>query len=264
MSCIAKPVSVSPNIHIVYAEFPHVHSGNVYLVTGERPVLIDCGSAHAVPTLLGNLAHLGVAITDIAQVIATHGDYDHIQGYHDLCALHPTLSLAIHERDQAVVLGTDPYRTSSYVYESPFVPLGAEHCRSLHDGDVVQAGNGHLEVVHAPGHTDGSICLHGEIDGHQVLFAGDVVGGSMKSVEGADLAIWAQSLQAWSASLGRLAALEFDWVLNGHEPARSLPISRAEFDRRCRMFGRMLNPWFALGDESSLGEPVKPDALLVG
>jgi glyoxylase-like metal-dependent hydrolase (beta-lactamase superfamily II) len=263
MSRIAEPVSISANIHIVYAEFPHVHSGNVYLVTGKRPVLIDCGSAHAVPTLLRNLACLGMAITDIAQVIATHGDYDHIQGYHHLRALHPSLNLAIHEQDQAVVLGADPYRTSSYVYGAPFVPIGPEQCGSLRDGDVVAAGDGLLEVVHAPGHTEGSICLAGEIDGHHVLFAGDVVGGAMKSLEGADPAIWAHSLQTWSTSLGRLAGLEFEWILNGHEPARSLPIARDEFERRCRTFGRMLNPWFSLGDERSLGDPVAAEAFLV-
>jgi glyoxylase-like metal-dependent hydrolase (beta-lactamase superfamily II) len=262
MSRILEPVQLSPHVHVVYSEYPHVHSGNVYLITGARPILIDCGSSRAVPTLLRNLAHLGLAITDIDLVVATHGDYDHIQGYHNLRALHPGLSLAIHEQDRVVVQGNDVYRTSSYVYDSLFVPLNGEHCQSLGDGDLIPAGDGQLHVVHSPGHTDGSICLQGNIDGYGMLFAGDVYGGSMKSVDGADPAIWMQSLQTWALSLGRLAGLEFDWVLNGHEPAPSLPIPRSEFDQRQRMFGRMLNPWFALGDESSLVDPVEPDTLL--
>jgi glyoxylase-like metal-dependent hydrolase (beta-lactamase superfamily II) len=234
---------------VVYSEFPHVDSGNVYLVTGAHPTLIDCGCERAVPTLVRNLSRLGLAISDIEQVIASHGDFDHTQGYHLLRQEHPGLQLSIHYHDHALVQGTDPYRTCSYLYGRPFVPFSAEHCRPLGNGDVVPAGNGELTVIHAPGHTEGSICLLGRIDGRNVLFAGDVVGGAMKSLDGADLHVWAGALAAWAQSLDRLAGMDFEWVLNGHEPAASLPLTRDDFDRKRRMFGKMLNPWFALGED---------------
>jgi hypothetical protein len=61
----------------------------------------------------------------------------------------------------------------------------------------------------------------GRIDGRDVLFAGDVVGGAMKSLDGAELQVWAEALADWSRSLDRLACLQFEWLLNGHEPAAS-------------------------------------------
>ena len=256
MPRLLAPVRLSPHLYVVYSESPHIHSGNVYLVTGARPTLIDCGSRRAVPTLVDNLAQLGVAVSDLHQVIATHGDFDHTQGYHDLRQAHPDLQLSIHYHDHALVQGTDPYRTSSYLYGDQFVPFSAEHCQPLGDGDMLPAGDTHLTVVHAPGHTEGSICLHGDIDGHTVIFTGDVVGGSMKSLDGADLHVWVEALAEWVLSLNRLAGLEFDWLLNGHEPAATLPLTRADFDRKRRMFGKMLNPWFALGEDDPDRVPV--------
>ena len=248
MSRLTAPLRLSPHLFVVYAEFPHRDSGNVYLITGRRPTLIDCGSRRGVPHLLRNLAQLGVGVPDLAQIIATHGDCDHIQGYHDLRQQHPGLPLYIHPLDWSLVQESNPYRNANYLYQMPFVPLRAEDCLPLTESDRIPAGDGELAVYHTPGHTEGSVCLHGEIDGRKILFAGDTVGGAMRSLDGADLAIWAQAARTWRRSLERLSGLELDWVLNGHEPAASLPLSRARFDRAVAAFGKMLNPWFYMDD----------------
>jgi glyoxylase-like metal-dependent hydrolase (beta-lactamase superfamily II) len=50
------------------------------------------------------------------------------------------------------------------------VPVG----RSLADGDVIELWDGHsLTVIHTPGHSAGSICLHFEKD--RVLFSADTI-----------------------------------------------------------------------------------------
>lgn len=249
MTALTVPVELSPHLFIVYSEDPHRDSGNAYLLTGDVPTLIDCGSHRAAPRLIANLAQLGLDVEDLAQVIATHGDYDHIQGYHDLRLLHPGLRLLLNRNDWPIVQGHDPYRNASYLYGNTFVPFTAEQCLPLDDGETIAAGDTELTVVHAPGHTEGSVCLLGTIDGHRVLFAGDAIGGAMRSLTGATLEIWVQAAVTWEGSLQRLSALEFDWVLNGHEPATGLPISRKRFDRAVLSFGRMLNPWFSLDDE---------------
>ena len=263
MSCLTAPVQLSTHLFILYSEFPHVDSGNVYLITGTYPTLIDCGSQRAVPQIIENLAQIGLQVTDLAQVIATHGDYDHIQGYHELCRQHSQLQLRIHRQDWPVVQGCDTYRNASYLYHHPFVPLLPEQCLPLDDGETIAAGNTTLTVIHAPGHSEGSVCLLGEIDGHKVLFAGDAVGGSMRSLDGATLRLWAEAYTTWEESLRRLAALDFDGVLNGHEPAASLPISRARFNRMVALFGRMMNPWFSLGEEEPAAGPAPEPAALV-
>ncbi len=249
MPVLNAPIRLSAHLYLVYAEYPHVDSGNVYLITGSRPTLIDCGSRRASPQIVRNLAQIGLGVGDIRQVIATHGDCDHTQGIHDLRKLQPDLRLSMHRQDWPLVVEGDPYRNSSYVYGRPFAPIMAEHCLPLDDGDAVTAGDVTLTVHHTPGHTEGSICLLGEVDGRRVLFAGDTIGGSMKSLTGADLRLWAEAAASWSLSLDYLKSLSFDWVLNGHEPADGLPIQRTYVDRLFASFGIMLNPWFLLADD---------------
>lgn len=262
MSRLTAPVQLSTRLFILYSEFPHIDSGNVYLITGKSPTLIDCGSQRAVPQIIENLVQIGLQVTDLAQVIATHGDYDHIQGYHELRRLHPQLQLHIHRQDWPVVQGSDTYRNASYLYRRPFVPLLAEQCLPLDDGQTIAAGDTTLTIIHTPGHSEGSVCLLGEIDGHRVLFAGDVVGGSMRSLKGATMETWVAAFAAWEQSLQHLATFDFEWVLNGHEPVKTLPIRRAQFDRMLTRFGQMLNPWFLLGEEEPVAEPEEHAALL--
>jgi glyoxylase-like metal-dependent hydrolase (beta-lactamase superfamily II) len=251
MPSIQSPVELSPHLYIVYSEFPHRDSSNIYLITGAYPTLIDCGSHRAIPRLISNLAQLGIAPRDIVHIIATHGDYDHIQGFHDLRVDHPDLRLHVHPLDWPSVQGSDPYRTCSYVYHQPFVPIVADQCLALEDGERISTGDTELTVHHTPGHTEGSVSLLGEIDGHKVLFAGDAIGGAMRSLDGADLESWAQAMVTWKRSLTHLETLEFEWILNGHEPARSLPISRSFFNRSVTSFGTMLNPWFLLDEPAA-------------
>jgi glyoxylase-like metal-dependent hydrolase (beta-lactamase superfamily II) len=263
MPALSAPLQLSPHLHIVYAEYPHVDCANVYLITGTHPTLIDSGSPRGSARLIENLARLGMTIADIDQVIVTHGDYDHIQGSHALHEGNPGLRLYLHPNDWPVVEGDDAYRNSSYVYRLPFVPFEAGSCLPVEDGDVLKAGDGELTVVHMPGHTEGSIGLVGEIDGRSVLFAGDAIGGSMKSLQGAAVDLWVQAAVTWQQSLQRLSTLDFEWVLNGHEPVESLPITRTQVDRLVRSFGTMLNPWFSLEDEDpgpSIvgGQPIVP------
>lgn len=252
MSVLDRPYQLSEHLYVVFAEFPHVDSGNVYLVTGEQPTLIDCGSDNAVASIVSNLAQLGLSPSDIGQVVATHADYDHIQGFHGLQHLNPELCLRIHRADLPVVREADAYRTASYVYGRPYIQLDDRCLLPFDPGDIVPVGDTSLEVSSTPGHTEGSVCLLGKIDARNVLFAGDTVGGAMRSLEGASIEAWFEAARAWSDSLRRLSERDFDWVLNGHEPPQGLPITRARFDRMVRQFGIMMNPWFSRGER----EPV--------
>lgn len=258
MTPLTVPRRLSSHLFMAYSEFPHRDSGNVYLLTGRVPTLIDCGSRSAVPRLLRNLAQIGLDLSDIPQVIATHGDCDHIQGYHDLHQAHPGMRLYLHPADWSLAQEANPYRNAGYLYRNSFHPIAPERCLPLTDGGTVPAGDGELTVIHTPGHTEGSVCLWGEVDGRHVLFAGDTVGGAMRSLQGADLAIWAQAARTWEESLQRIAQLPIDWILNGHEPEDNLPLPRGWLDRGIETFGMMMNPWFFL--DASDEEPFAPEA----
>lgn len=255
MPRLTAPRQLSSHLFVVYSEFPHRDSGNVFLMTGRVPTLIDCGSRRSVPQLRQNLSHLGIHVRDIAQVIATHGDCDHIQGFHELRYDNPDLKLYLHPADWPLVQKPDAYRNAGYLYRNSFTPIDAEHCVPLAEGSHIPAGDAALGVLHTPGHTEGSVCLSGDIGGRNVVFAGDTVGGAMRSLEGADLRIWAQATRTWEQSLKRLATMDIDWILNGHEPVANLPLSRARFDRAVASFGKMMNPWFLLDEAADEGDP---------
>ncbi len=80
------------------------------------------------------------------------------------------------------------------------------------DGDVLDFGGG-ARVVHAPGHTDGSVALH--LPEHGVLFTGDAVAAS--PVDGSVM-MGALNLDRARtlASFRRLAALDTDVACFGH------------------------------------------------
>lgn len=265
MARLSAPRQLSDHLYVIYSEFPHSHSGNVYLITGRVPTLIDCGSRRAVPQIRHNLAALGMDVRDIVQVLATHGDFDHTQGFHDLVAANPDLWLYLHPADWPLVQQADPYRNAAYLYSDPFAPIASELIRPLDEDEPVAAGDGELAVIHTPGHTEGSVCFWGEIDGRQVLFAGDTIGGSMRSLRGADLALWAKAMLSWEESLKRISLLDIDWILDGHEPVHGLPLTRERLDRSIASFGKMLNPWFTLNDTSEDdAEPVPAAVWNVG
>lgn len=65
---------------IAGAGLTHPWDGYGYLIRGEEPVLIECGSVLGYPALKTALASAGYAPGDIKRVFATHGHWDHMSG----------------------------------------------------------------------------------------------------------------------------------------------------------------------------------------
>lgn len=77
----------------------------------------------------------------------------------------------------------------------------------LYDGQMINAGDSSLQVLHAPGHSSDSICLY-ESEG-KVLFSGDTQ-LAIRSVGGAYPPEYVETLK-------RLAALPIERVYSGHD-----------------------------------------------
>ncbi|MHA1600736.1 MAG: MBL fold metallo-hydrolase, partial [Alphaproteobacteria bacterium] len=60
-----------------------------------------------------------------------------------------------------------PYASAKYTVKA------APATRILHDGDVIDLGNRHFDVIHTPGHSPGGIMLFEKETG--ILFSGDIV-----------------------------------------------------------------------------------------
>ncbi len=199
---------------------------NAYLVwDGRSPeaLVLDPGMGAARP-LLERIAATGLTLHLVAN---SHGHIDHV---FDNAALKEASGapLAIHPDDAYRLDGRN-----AYGFE--IAPSVAE--RALREGEQVRVGDLVWDVLHAPGHTEGSVCLYEERRG--ILLSGDVLfAGTFGRTDlpGGDD-------QAMVATLARLAR---DLpgtvrVLPGHGPettiARELP-----WLRRVAQTGRLVVP----------------------
>ena len=175
---------------------PHVDEllvSNVWHVRGrDADLVVD--TANGIGVLAPEIAVLAEGRPVIA--VATHGHFDHVGGLRefddrrvhaaDAEMTRSPFPLRIHRND------FPPGTEEMYAYygipvpevviraaPSPgfdargWVASGAEPTTLLQDGDVVDLGDRRFEVLHTPGHTDGSACLWDADDG--TLFTGDAI-----------------------------------------------------------------------------------------
>lgn len=199
---------------------------NAYLVwDGRSPdaLVLDPGMGAAAP-LMERGAAAGVRLHLIAN---SHGHIDHV---FDNAALMRASGapLAIHPDDGYRLDG----RNSHGFEVEPSVAT-----RDLREGEQVRIGDLVFDVLHAPGHTEGSVCLyeerHGLLMSGDVLFAGaygrtDLPGGDEAQMV-ASLARLARELPAGVR------------VLPGHGPETTIGRELAWLERIARA-GRLLSP----------------------
>jgi hydroxyacylglutathione hydrolase len=159
-----------------------------------------------------------VAGRPVARVVLTHGHFDHLGAAAALVGATGA-PLAVHRLDAEVVTDAraNGGRQFGFEHEAP------EPDTLLEDGDVLEAGDLRLEVLHTPGHTPGGICLLATVMGDDIgsphLFSGDTLFAG--SVGRTDFA--GGDARALRASIGRLTALPPATIVHtGHGPDTTL------------------------------------------
>jgi hydroxyacylglutathione hydrolase len=199
---------------------------NSYLVWdghSAQALILDPGMGAADP-LVERLSANGLELHVIGN---SHGHIDHV---FDNAPLQRASGapVAIHPEDA--------YRLSqSNNYGFEVEPVSAE--RELHDGEQLRIGDLVFDILHTPGHTEGSVCLYEER--RRLLLAGDVLfAGTYGRTD-----LPGGSDEAMVASLTRLARdIPGDVrVLPGHGPETSIERELPWMERIARA-GRLLSP----------------------
>jgi glyoxylase-like metal-dependent hydrolase (beta-lactamase superfamily II) len=186
-----------------------------YLIVGrEASLLLDTGMG------IGDISEVAAHLTGKPpSVVNSHYHWDHIGDNHRFqdIAIH-AVEASLLEQEPAEGLLLEAMRPESFWGEAPdgFDPaqykiLPSVANRLLEEGDVFDLGERRLQVLHTPGHTQGSICLLDEAEG--LLFAGDTVYAGPLYVQFEE-----SDFQAYRATMQRLSALSGDLrlVLPGH------------------------------------------------
>ena len=198
---------------------------NVILLADERSreaIAIDT----AIPSLTWIADELSARDWTLKLIVSTHGHWDHI-GDNAAVAEHTGASIAVHPLDRGRL--TDPQPLWA-----PFPIPSSVPAVDLAEGGLVQFGEVRLEVLHTPGHTEGSVCLYARDQG--ILFSGDTLfagGWGRVDLQGGDA-------EAMADSIARLAGLEDQVrVQPGHGAATTIGRERVWMELVVRE-GRLL------------------------
>jgi len=181
---------------------------NVHLLADERS-----REAIAIDTAIPSLAWIADELAErgwtLKLIVSTHGHWDHI-GDNAAVAAQTGAQIAVHPADRDRLVHPQPLWAPFDI--PPSVPAV-----ELAEGGSIRFGELRLEVLHTPGHTEGSVCLLDADDGlllsGDTLFAGgwgrvDLPGGSAAEMAG---------------SIARLSGLEDRIrVLPGHGPETTI------------------------------------------
>lgn len=167
--------------------------------------------------------------------IATHTHFDHVG------LLHLAASVHVHPSELDILRDPDPFETQAlpYLDGRPVLANGGTIAPGsirqapvsvlipIRDGDTLDIGGRHLDILHTPGHSPGSLSILDAAGG--LLFCADTVhdGHIWDDIPGADPA-------ALLLSHERLAWVEFAQACPGHGALLSPSEFAARMDRHRR------------------------------
>jgi len=208
---------------------------NIYLLTGEQPVLIDAGMPGDEAVILTALKDSGACPEQLQYIFITHAHLDHVGS---LAAVKNATGARIvaGEREKDFLEGKKKLYTMRREgvggklfavllffmerFMIPYQPVSVDiACTGANGGETI----GEMKVIAAPGHSRGSLAYYHP--GKRLLFTGDALSGSpcLRLPPRGGCCDYTTALESAAA----LSALDFDACLFGH----GAPLSRSAHEQ---------------------------------
>ena len=227
-------MEIVPGLHWV----ERIWDTKVYvLFEGDRVVLIDAATPGRAGAVWDYLGSLGYSPDVVDEIWLTHGDIDHIGS---VAALRDDSGAKVvaHRADEPLIDGREDRQLGPLPLAGAYQHLINWGIRRLirytpapvdqpvEDGDNL----GNWRVVHAPGHTAGSVCFHNSARG--IVIVGDAL-NHRRGRLGAPPPMFTPDMAQAHASIHRIATLDFEVCCFGHgaplmEKARDRVLSFAD------------------------------------
>ena len=213
------PTEVVPGVYQLGARGAKVTA----IVNDDEVVLVDVGARGSLRRIAAGLTAIGSSLDRVRLVALTHYHPDHTGGLAEVVEA-TSARVAAHSREAGIISGREP-APSPFVNRivagvaRPFISLfhggPVEVDYLLNDGDPLPLARDPARIVHTPGHTPGSICLH--IPSKKLLIAGDAMEYRSGRLLPPAASVTRDPALAME-SLVKLLALDFDIICFSHFP----------------------------------------------
>jgi glyoxylase-like metal-dependent hydrolase (beta-lactamase superfamily II) len=220
-------MEIIPGVH----QIEGVTGSNVVLIVDSEMTLVDTGIAGNGEAIVSYIESIGKKPSDLKRILLTHFHYDHSGSAQEL---HEATGARIvtHRAETEVSMtgkmllrkgneGQDPPTWYKWVRGFGRKRILRTEYPDTEVHDVVEQGDtlpalGGIKIVHAPGHTPGSICPF--LESPSVLFLGDSVLNNIDRLS-RPLTWDAKNRSQLDVSLRSLRDLEAETACFGHGPA---------------------------------------------
>jgi len=233
-------MEITPGVEIIETSFWE-RPLNMTLFRGQQLALVDTGLVGTpAESVIPHLDSIGLTPQDLSLIVITHAHADHFGGNGELwLASGKRVRFAAHRLDKAWI--EDPPGQTRQAY-GHYVELGLMSADDLENvieasgsgvkldhvlegGEVFDLGYGlELEIVFAPGHSVGNICVLDRKN--KVLVQGETIAGvAQYNIEGDLLTVpFYEEVEGYLRTIVIVARLDFETLVPSHLP----PMNRKE------------------------------------